>query len=238
MPSVTARRRRQPLRVSDWLRLVIPVVIIAAFMLVAWRLGYFRLENPRKLTAATDRARSIPWLGPVFVLVYAAVATFAAPVAPLAYVAGVLFGFLKGSMYVWVGSLIGGTAGYWVARGVWANPAKRLLGRYEDKLTGLRRGSGFLITLRAQLSPIIPFGVYNYAAGTGKIPYPAYIAGTALGVVPATMAAVYVGERVAAGFRGSGRNAFLVAGAVMLALIGVSFLPTLVKRLRGGLASD
>ena len=61
----------------------------------------------------------------------------------------------------------------------------------------VRRDNAFLITLQAQFSPIVPFGVNNYAAGASKLPYFAYTEATAIGIVPATIAAVYVGDRIA-----------------------------------------
>lgn len=231
-PSPRGRRRAEQPRPADWLRVVIPVLLIAALLVVAWKLGYFALEKPGKLNAAASRAERVPWIPAIFVLVYAGAATFAAPVAPLAYGAGALFGLVKGSILMWVGSLIGGTAGYWLAHGVWADAAKRLLGRYEDKIRGLREGKPFLVALRAQLSPIIPFGAFNYAAGATRIPYLPFIAATAIGVIPGGIANVYVGERVAAGVRGGGHGPFIVAAAVMLALIGITFLPGIVRKLK------
>jgi len=169
---------------------------------------------------------------PGFVLAYAGAATFAAPVAPLAYGGGALFGLVEGSLLVWIGSLIGGTSGYWLARGVWADGAERLLGRYEDKLRGLREGNPFLVALGVQLSPIVPFGAFNYAAGATGIPFIPFIAATAIGVIPGGIANVYVGERVATGVRGGGHRPFLVAAAVMLVLIAITFLPGIVKKVK------
>jgi len=220
------------LRRSDWLRLALPVVLIAALIVTAWRLGYFNLKNPEHLTKAADRAHDVPWLGPIFVATYAALAAFAAPVSPLAYGAGAVFHTIRGTIFVWLGSLVGATAGYWLARGVWAGTAHRLLGRYRNKLSEVKRGNVFLTTLRVQLLPIVPFGVFNYAAGASRISFLPFILGTAIGVIPGTVAAVYAGDRIAAGFTGGGKSAFLVAGGVMLALFVVSFIPTIVKRLR------
>jgi uncharacterized membrane protein YdjX (TVP38/TMEM64 family) len=221
------------MRASDWARLIVPVVLIAGFIITAWKLGYFNLKDPTKLNAAADKAQDIRWLGPLFTLAYAVVAAFAAPVSPLAYGAGALFGVVQGTIWVWIGSILGGIAGYWLARGAWSDAARRILGRYDGKLRSLKKGNAFLTTARVQLLPIVPFGVFNYAAGATGIPFVSYLAGTAIGVIPGTVAAVYVGERVAAGFRGSGKSAFLIAAIVMIALIGLSFVPSLVKKLRG-----
>ena len=228
-----ARRREQP-RASDWLRLVAPTLLLATLVVVAWRLGYFELKNPRQLTSAATRVQGLPWLSPIFVAVYATAATFATPVSPLAYGAGAVFGIVRGSLLVWIASLAGAAAGYWVALGTWSGPAYRLLGRYTDKLGALRRGSAFLTTLRLQLLPVVPFGIFNYAAGTSRLPFPQFLAGTALGVIPGTVAAVYVGDRIAAGLEHSDSQAFLIAGAVMVLLIAISFLPSLIVKLRHG----
>lgn len=227
-----ARYREKP-RPSDWLRLAAPAVLVAALVVVAWRLGYFSLKHPQQLNRAADRVQGLPWLTPIFVAVYALAATFATPVSPLAYGAGAVFGIVRGSILVWIASLIGATSGYWLARGAWSDAAHRLLGRYAERLRALRRGSVFLNTLRLQLLPIVPFGIFNYAAGTSRLTFTQFIAGTALGVIPGTIAAVYVGDRIAAGFVHGDSRAFLIAGIVVLALVAISFVPSLVEKLRG-----
>ena len=57
---------------TDWLRIALPVLIVAGFMVLAWRYGYFSLKTPAQLDAATDRVEGLPWLAPIFVLIYAA----------------------------------------------------------------------------------------------------------------------------------------------------------------------
>lgn len=227
-----ARKREQP-KASDWLRLIVPTLLLAALVVVAWRLGYFKLKNPQQLSDTADRVQGLPWLSPIFVTVYAIAATFATPVSPLAYGAGAVFGIVRGSLLVWLASLVGATTGYWLARGAWSGPAHRLLGRSSDTLRALGRGSAFLNTVRLQLLPVVPFGIFNYAAGTSKLPFTSFIAGTAIGVIPGTLAAIYVGDRIATGIVHSDSRAFLIAGVVMLLLIAISFLPTLIEKVRG-----
>lgn len=220
-------------RKTDWLRVGLPVVALAIFVVIAWRHGYFDLKNPQKLGAAAQRAQEIPWLAPIFVVVYAALATLAAPVSPLAYGAGAMFGAVRGSLLVMLASVLGATSGYYLARSAWSGVARRLLGRFNDKLRDLGHRNTFLMTLRMQLLPIVPFGIFNYAAGVGRLPFWRFLAGTALGIVPGTVAAVYVGDRLMAGIAGSDKRAFVVAGVVVVALFALSFAPTLVKKLRG-----
>lgn len=224
---------RESARPTDWIRVSLPVVAVAVFVVLAWRHGYFDLKNPQKLGAAAEKAQDVPWLSPIFIGVYAALATFAAPVSPLAYGAGAVFGLWRGTLLVMVASMIGAMAGYFLARSAWSNVARRLLGRFHDKLRELRHGNVFLTTLRLQLLPVMPFGIFNYGAGVGHLPFLPFLGGTALGILPGTIAAVYVGDRIMAGITGSDRRAFVVAGAVVAALFALSFAPTLVEKLRG-----
>lgn len=221
-------------RKTDWLRVALPVLALTVFVVIAWKHGYFDLKNPQKLGKAAQRAQEIPWLAPIFIAVYAGLATFAAPVSPLAYGAGAVFGVWRGTLYVMIASIIGATAGYFLARSAWSGVARRLLGRFHDKLRDLRHGNVFLVTLRMQLLPIVPFGIFNYAAGVGHLPFWRFLGGTSLGILPGTIAAVYVGDRLMAGITGSDKHAFIVAGVVVAVLFALSFAPTLVKRLRGG----
>ena len=217
---------------TDWLRVALPVLVVAGFIVLAWRFGYFSLKTPEQLDAATDRVEGLPWLAPIFVLSYAALATLAAPVSPLAYGAGALFGVVRGSFYVWLGSIIGAMAGYFLARTSLAGPARRLLGRFHERMRQLRDGNAFTTTLRLQMLPVLPFGIFNYAAGVMRLRIPGFLVGTAIGIIPGTIAAVYVGDRLVAGLETGNKRALLVAGLVLAALFVLSFAPTLVKKLR------
>lgn len=204
-------------------------MLLVGFVVAGWRLGYFDLAEPDALHETATRVRGTPWLAPLFVGVYAALAALASPVTPLAYGAGAVFGVVEGSIVVWTGSMIGSAAGYTLARNVWSESARRLLGRHENKLKKLQGGNTFLRVLRVQLLPI-PFGLLIYAAGTARLPFLAFWSGSGLGIVPGTIVAVYVGDRLRAGVRGGGGHPFIVAGVVMAAFLLVSFVPTIVAK--------
>jgi uncharacterized membrane protein YdjX (TVP38/TMEM64 family) len=226
--TVPPRRRRATWR--DWVRLAIPVLLLAGLVVAGWQLGYFDLKEPGALHDAAARASRIPWLAPMFVAVYAMLAALAAPVSPLAYGAGAVFGVVEGSILVWTASMIGSAAGYTLARTVLSASAQRLLGRHEAKLRKLREGNTFLTMLRVQLLPVVPFGLLTYAAGTARLKFVPYWLASGLGIIPSTIAAVYVGDRLRAGVRGSSGHPFVVAGLVMAAVLLLSFLPTLIAK--------
>lgn len=229
MPLSNSIRQTEPLRLSDWLRLALPLLLVAALALIAWKLHFF---DEQRLTTVASHVRHAWWFGLAFVAVFGVVAAFPTPASPLAYAAGALFGIVQGALLAWCGLMLGAAAGYWLARGAWADTAARLLGRNEEKLRDMRERKAFLVTLRIRLIPIVPFGVFTYAAGAVKVAFPAYLVGTAIGMIPYVAAAVFAGERVAAGLREGGRTPFLVAAAVTLAMIAVSFLPTVIRKFR------
>jgi uncharacterized membrane protein YdjX (TVP38/TMEM64 family) len=233
-PQSRDHHQREPARATDWVRIGLPVLTLIVFVVLAWKHGYFDLKNPEKLEGAAQRAQDVPWLGPIFVAIYAALAAFAAPVSPLAYGAGAVFGLVRGTLFVMLASLLGASAGYFFARSAWSGVARRLLGSFHDKMRELRKGSVFLTTLRLQLLPVMPFGIFNYAAGVGHFPFLPFIFATMIGILPGTVAAVYVGDRVMAGITRSDKSAFVVATLVVAALFALSFLPTLIKKLRRG----
>ena len=223
----------EPARASDWVRVALPLIAVVIFVVVAWRHGYFNLKDPEKLGAAAQRVQDIAWLGPIFVAVYAVLAAFAAPVSPLAYGAGAVFGVVRGTLFVLIASLLGASGGYFLARSAWSGVARRLLGRFRGKLDGIGSGTVFLTALRVQLLPIVPFGIFNYAAGVAHVPFLPFIGATALGILPGTIAAVYIGDRLLAGITESDRQAFVIAGFVAAGLFALSFAPTLIKKMRG-----
>ena len=236
--SLEHHESHEPASGADWVRAGLPVAALVLFIVIAWQHGYFDLKNPQKLDAAAQKVQDIPWLGPIFVAVYSTLAMLAAPVSPLAYGAGAVFGVIRGTIFVELASLIGATGGYYLARSAWSGIARRLLGRFHARLRDMRHGNVFLTTLRFQLLPIMPFGIFNYAAGVARAPFLPFIGGTAVGILPGTIAAVYVGERVMAGITGSDRRAFVVAGAVVAAMFALSFAPSLIKKLRGAKNGD
>jgi uncharacterized membrane protein YdjX (TVP38/TMEM64 family) len=212
------------------MRLLGSLLVLAVFGFAAWKLGLFEPEAAEKVSAEAGRAAGIHWILPVYIAVYAIVAAFALPVGPLAYGAGAVFGFVRGSIYVWIASMIAAPLGYFLARDVWATSARRLLGSQGEKLTHLNKGNVALTSFRMQLMPLVPFGVFNYAAAISKLPIGPFLLGTAFGIIPGTLLATFIGDRFIAGIRGNDREPLYIALAVTVVLFGLSFLPKVLQK--------
>jgi uncharacterized membrane protein YdjX (TVP38/TMEM64 family) len=109
--------------------------------------------------------------------------------------AGVVFGVVMGSLYVFIGATIGATAaflvGRYVARG-WV--ARKIAGdrkfRAIDEAVGKK---GFKIVLLTRLSPIFPFNLLNYAYGVTGVSLKDYVLAS-IGMIPGTIMYVYIGS--------------------------------------------
>jgi uncharacterized membrane protein YdjX (TVP38/TMEM64 family) len=220
----------EKLSAGDKARLVAPIMLYAVIALVAWKLGYFHVD---KVTAVAQGWRRGIWFAAGFVILYTVLTALAMPISPLAYAAGAVFGFWRASIVVWVASLLGAVGGYYLARGILAKPARTLLGHYKEKLTGLGKRSAFVGALRMQLLPIVPFGAFNYAAAISKLHVLPFLAGTAIGIIPGTLLATFIGDRFVAGVHGKSKVPYLFAGAGVLVVLALSFAPKLLDKFWG-----
>ncbi|MCC5640476.1 TVP38/TMEM64 family protein [Nostoc sp. CHAB 5844] len=109
--------------------------------------------------------------------------------------AGVVFGVVWGSLYVFIGATIGATAaflvGRYLARG-WV--ASKIADNQNfaaiDRAVGRE---GLKIVLLTRLSPIFPFNLLNYAFGVTGVSLKDYFIGS-VGMIPGTIMYVYIGS--------------------------------------------
>ncbi len=111
--------------------------------------------------------------------------------------AGFAYGFWGGLGIVAVGWMISGLICYWFGTGVarplldrWFGAAR--FARFERMVA--RGGVTLLIALR--LLPIVPFSLISAAAGAARVPFGRYCWTTAVGFLPITALAVYLGTRL------------------------------------------
>lgn len=153
--------------------------------------------NPQDwMQAALQWVDGLGFWGPfAFIVLYVVAAVAFLPGSILTLGAGVVFGVVKGSLFVFIGAMLGATAAFivgryvardWVSKKVSRNPKFKAL----DDAIG-REGRKILLLLR--LSPAFPFNLLNYAMGLTRISLPDYVTGTA-GIIPGTIMYVYLGS--------------------------------------------
>lgn len=169
---------------------------------------------------------------PLFLLLYAVAGTLGVPGSILTLIGGAVFGFELGTLLNWIGATLGAIGGYWLARFLGRDAIERIGGRKIYALERLAESHAFLTTLRLRLIPVVPFAAVNFASGLVGLDFVSYLAGTMIGDLPVTAAYTYFADSLLSGVAGARRTALVHASVAGALLILLSFLPSLIKRLR------
>jgi len=133
--------------------------------------------------------------GIAFIAIYIVATVAFLPGSILTLGAGVVFGVLLGSIYVFIGATLGAIAaflvGRYLARG-WIS--KKIEG--NQKFAAIDKAvarDGFNIVVLTRLSPVFPFNLLNYAFGITGVSLKEYALGS-IGMIPGTVMYVYIGS--------------------------------------------
>jgi pyruvate/2-oxoglutarate dehydrogenase complex dihydrolipoamide dehydrogenase (E3) component/uncharacterized membrane protein YdjX (TVP38/TMEM64 family) len=225
-------------RLDRWARVAL-IAVLAALVVV-----FFVFDLGRFLTLGalkTNRADLQAWQSahPVaalagFVAIYIAMAALSLPGAAILTLAGgALFGVWTGTVAVSFASSIGATLAFLVARFVLRDALRSRFGtRLRPIEDGVRRdGAFYLFTLR--LVPLFPFFLVNLLMGLTPIPTPVFYAVSQVGMLPATIAYVYAGSRLAQ----IERPGDVASPALIGAFVALGLLPLLLRKLTDTLAA-
>jgi uncharacterized membrane protein YdjX (TVP38/TMEM64 family) len=216
---------RPPSRAKLWLGVALLAGLFVAFRLLPvaqW------LDEARATIAQFG-----PW-GPVaFVALYAVATVLAMPAVVLTVAAGPMFGPGVGLAAVSVGSILGASAAFavarWVARDrIAARVGASAGGNGNGNATGLFarldrmvESHGWIVVAITRLVPIFPFNLLNYAFGLTRIRFATYVWASWLFMLPGTALYVLGGDAVLKGLAGGKLSPGLIAGLVAALLVVV-----------------
>ncbi|MGK7933583.1 MAG: TVP38/TMEM64 family protein [Microcystaceae cyanobacterium] len=130
-----------------------------------------------------------------FICLYVLATVAFLPGSILTLGAGVIFGVIWGSIYVFIGATLGATAAFLVGRYLARNwIAKKIEG--NTKFSAIDKAvatEGFKIVLLTRLSPVFPFNLLNYSFGITGVSLRDYVLGS-IGMIPGTIMYVYIGS--------------------------------------------
>jgi len=195
-----------------------------------------------------------PWLGAAlrwaaahrepsalaFVALYVLASVCLVPGLILTLAGGAIFGLARGVVLVSAGSLLGASAAFFIGRTFareWTQQRIAAWPRFRA-LDGALGERGLWIVLLTRLSPLFPFNLLNYAYGVTAVRPRDYIAGSWLGMLPATVLYVYAGSAAAslaqalAGGVRTGRAGTVLLVVGLAATVTVAALVTRVARRR------
>jgi uncharacterized membrane protein YdjX (TVP38/TMEM64 family) len=208
---------------SALLRRLLLFAAIAVALLVAFR--YLPLRE--WLASFQQYVRGAGASGYViYALVYALCCVFLVPGSILTLGAGAIFGVARGSLVVITGATLGAVISFLLARTVLRSRVRALTAnhtRFAALDRAIAREGGKIVFL-VRLSPIFPFTYMNYAFGlTGVTPL-AYSLATLTGIIPGTVAFVYLGYAAAGAATGESSSVKLtlqIIGAISALLVTI-----------------
>jgi len=133
----------------------------------------------------------------LFILAYVTQTALSLPGATLmTLTGGFLFGSLWAALYVNIGATTGATLAFFSARYLFRGWVEQRFGnRLEAFQEGFRQNAfNYLLTLR--LIPLFPFSLVNLLSGLTRVTASTYIAATALGIIPGSLAYTFAGRQL------------------------------------------
>ena len=178
------------------------------------------LDAVRRAVAASGA-----WGPVVYVALHVLVTLVPVPKNLLAGIAGALFGLTEGVALAWSAAMLSSLVTFHLARHLGREAVDELSGHRLEVVRRALREQGVLSVVIARLTPVVPFTVINYGAGVSPVSRRDFVVGTAVGVVPGTVAYVAVGAS-------TGQDVPTLALAVGAAALLLAATALMTRRLR------
>lgn len=140
------------------------------------------------------------WAVPLFILVEILAVVLVLPGVILTLGAGFMFGVVKGSLYVIIGTTLGATLAFIIARYLFGERVSSyVLDHVKLKVIddAVFKKEGLKIVILTRLVPFFPFKLTNYFFGLTQISLPKFFFGVLFGIIPITVNNVYIGSLAA-----------------------------------------
>ena len=171
------------------------IAVVVAVLAAIGRVYFSRYDAVNRENIAAFVTSFGPWGPLAYAVIYIACAPipFLAPV--FSAVGGLLFGVVRGTLFVLVIASISALVPFSLSR---------RLGRewVEEKLKGKRLGDiyeqsqgskGFTFVVLMRLIPVLPWEIQNYVGGLTKVSVPTFLLATMVGIIPGSFSLAFLG---------------------------------------------
>ena len=211
-----------PLEKPAWVQLgMIAALLIALTALWRWT-PLAHTVSPEVVIGWAKDFGSRWWAPPLLMLLYtpACLIMFPRPLITLAAV--MAFGPWLGFGYALLGVCASAVVTYYIGRRMKRDTVRRLAGPKLDRMIEVLKKYGLLAMTLLRLVPLAPFAVESIVAGAIHMRLWHVVAGTAIGLLPGTLATTIFGEAIETALTGAGPvNWWLVVIAVGLLAGGI-----------------
>lgn len=223
-------RRQPPRRVRSrrrWFRLAAGALVLAT-LISLWTWGPLReMASPEAMASLAGDVQGNPAAMLGAIVVHAVAGLVAMPVTLLIVATMLVFGPAWGAGIALAGCLANAAAVHAVGRLLGGNVESRLSGRFS-LVTALLRRHGVASIALVRLVPLAPYTVVSVLAGIVRVPFRAYILGTALGLLPGIVALAILGK----GLRDALENPSPATWMILCGLVGAWIAGALFLRRR------
>ena len=158
---------------------------------------------------------------PLTILVYVILSFMGAPQFVLMAATVLAFGPIYGFAYAWVATLCSASVNFWLGRFFGADLLNRFGGDWMKRASDFVGRNGLWASALVRIVPSGPFIVVNMAFGVSKVPYWAFIIGTAIGITPKILVVGLTGQSVIALVTGQGLLLIGVVAALVAVWVGM-----------------
>lgn len=180
------------------------LLTIALLVLVMLILAYYLLDQLGLISIITDAMQLHEAIGsaegygvPLIIgLMTIAIVLNPIPSAPIALVAGALYGHTWGTVYIIIGAQAGAMIAFLIARFGGRNLVVRLLGKHRVPQWAGSQNSLTIFVFLSRLMPFISFDLVSYAAGLTSLRFWRFSMATLIGLLPASFLLAHFGSEV------------------------------------------
>ncbi len=209
------------------------LLAIIALSAVFWISANLIGLDENGILATTFRAFvDSPFALPVAILSFTLASFIGAPQFLLIAVAVAAFGPLTGFLYSILSTLVSASVNFLLARYFGIDWLRRRGWRGLARISGMVGRNGFMAALLVRIIPSAPFIVVNMGLGLSDMTYRAFIAGTAIGILPKTAVIALLGKVIE---RAQAGNIEAIQYLVLAALawLALAFATKSIARRRG-----
>ncbi|NBG87831.1 TVP38/TMEM64 family protein [Isachenkonia alkalipeptolytica] len=193
---------------------------------------YISLDNARQLETWVSQ---YGMMGPVvFIIIYILACIVFLPGLPVTIVGALAFGAVRGAVFSSIGSILGATAAFLIARYAARDMVEKWIegNRQFEKIDKGVQKNGWRMLMITRMVPLFPFNLQNFAYGLTKIKLRTYILVSWICMLPGVIAYNFMAGSVVSG-EGDLRKTFLYLAIGALFFVIISFIPGYLSKKRG-----
>ena len=210
----------------------ISLILLAGFVLAALVLDF----DPAAVADWFESLGNSPLAIPAVLLIYCLGAFVSAPQWMLHAGVVLTFGPVYGSVIAWLATMLSAALDFWIGRHLGAHRVEKMGGKLVRRLVSIVRKHGFWTSLAVRIVPTGPFIIVNMAAGVAGMTFAAFMAGTAIGILPKIITVAFFGEGVQGA--ADGKGLLYIGIVVAIAFIWMAIIAIASARLRPKTMTD